>query len=119
MARGGVGVVRRRGIGFRVAPVEIESRDDAKIWIILNQFGRRNLSDDQKAMIADSARERRSKLRMAERAGNAGSVGGVGRPKQNSLSDNVSDIEKPKRDTRAEVARENKVPERKLRAAAI
>jgi hypothetical protein len=34
------------------------------------------------------------------------------------LSVNVSDKEQPKRDTRAEVAREPKLPERKPRAAA-
>jgi hypothetical protein len=35
-----------------------------------------------------------------------------------NTSVNVSDVSKPKRDTRAEIARETKVPERKLLAAA-
>jgi hypothetical protein len=70
-------------------------------------------------MIADSARERRSKLAVQERARKAGEAGGVGRPKDNSLGDNASTkLSEPKPRTREAVARENKIPERKLRAAA-
>lgn len=45
---------------------------------------RRNLTDDQRAMIADGARERRSKLRIQEHQVAAGKAGGRGRPKENS-----------------------------------
>ena len=36
-------ICTRLGIPFDTVAVEFESRDDAKIWIIENQFGRRNL----------------------------------------------------------------------------
>jgi hypothetical protein len=70
-------------------------------------------------MIANSARERRSKLTMQERARKGGETGGVGRPKENSLGDNASTkLSEPKPRTREAIARENKIPERRLRAAA-
>jgi hypothetical protein len=77
-----------------------------------NQLGRRNLSDDQETMIWESIRERRSKVRMQERAGKANDAK-YGRA---SLSETSTDRAKP--DSRAEVAREARIPERKLRAAA-
>jgi hypothetical protein len=64
-------------------------------------------------MIADDVQERRAKLAVAEKLQRARDVK-VGRT---SMSDNATDIE-PKRDTRAEVAKETKLRERKLRAAA-
>ena len=36
-------ICTRLGIPFDTVAIEFESRDDAKIWIIKNQFGRRNL----------------------------------------------------------------------------
>ena len=58
-------------------------------------------------MVAEGARERRSKLRMQERASQAGETGGRNHPKVSS-SDDVTDKLKtpqPKHDTRAEIAR--------------
>lgn len=83
-----------------------------------NQIGRRNLTDDQRAGIAERVRQRRSALATKERARAAGKTGGRNHPKF-SLSDTVSDklnAQKPKHDTRAAVAREAHVPERKVRA---
>jgi hypothetical protein len=45
-------ICRRRGITFKVKPVQIESRAHARVWIRFNQLGRRNLCDDQRAAIA-------------------------------------------------------------------
>jgi hypothetical protein len=50
------------GLPFRVAPIELESREHARLWIEENQLGRRNLTDDQRAMIAQAVMERRSAL---------------------------------------------------------
>ncbi len=66
-------------------------------------------------MVVEGARERRSKLTRSAQASKAGQVSGQVRRGAN-VSDNATDTLKPKRDTRAEVARETKVPERKLRA---
>jgi hypothetical protein len=60
-----------------------------------NQLGRRNLSDDQRAMV-EGARERRSKLIVIEKLQRARDVK-AGSP----MSVSVSDIERPKRDTHA------------------
>jgi len=107
-------ICSRLTIPFQTRTLEIKSRDRAKLWIEEHQAGRRNLGDDSKAMIWDSIRERRSKLRMQERAVSANES----KYKHPSLSDTLTDKDKPRHDTRAEVAREAKLPERKLRAAA-
>jgi len=107
-------ICSRLTIPFQTRTLEIKSRDRAKLWIEEHQAGRRNLGDDSKAMIWDSIRERRSKLAVAEKLERARSI----KAGKLSMSDNVSEIEKPRHDTRAEVAREAKLPERKLRAAA-
>ncbi len=60
--------------------------------------------------------ERRSRLRMAEQRAAISAKGVAARRGETTESVNVSDpVEKPKRDTRAEVAREVNIPERKLR----
>lgn len=45
-------ICKRHDIDFRVANIELEDRNSAKIWIIENQFGRRNLSNFQRAELA-------------------------------------------------------------------
>lgn len=59
-------ICRKLGLSFKTAPVEVIDRDDAKIWIIRNQFGRRNLALFTRAelvlrlepLLAAKARER-------------------------------------------------------------
>ena len=68
-------VCQRLGIPLKV-PVEIDlpSREHARLWIKENQLHRRNLTDDQRAIIADEIREERSRLaRGGEAATSAGS----------------------------------------------
>lgn len=114
-------ICRKENISFKTREVDLPSRDHALLWIETNQLARRNLTDDQRTTIALSILERRSAMAKRERASKAGRIGGNGRPKpttterQNNLSDTLSDKLKPKTDTRAEVAKEVKVPERKLR----
>jgi N6-adenosine-specific RNA methylase IME4/ParB-like chromosome segregation protein Spo0J len=113
-------ICRRLDIPLKPAvEIDLPSREHAKLWIRQNQLARRNLTDDQRAIIAAEVIEALSALRMAERAQKAGKAGGNGRPKQNSPSDNVVDelLKAPKLDTRAEVSRDTKLPERKLRYA--
>ena len=45
-------ICTRLGIKFDTVEVEFDSRDDAKIWIIENQFGRRNLQPYTKTNLA-------------------------------------------------------------------
>jgi N6-adenosine-specific RNA methylase IME4 len=110
---------RTHSIGFSVEPVKVESREHARLWIEENQLSRRNLTDDQRAMIANDVRERRSRLARSEQAKRAGKASGRSRRGWPNVSVNLSDtFEQRKRDTRAEIAREAKLSERKLRAAA-
>src|SRR5438094_2310346 len=113
-------ICTERGIDFRVQPIDLPSREHARLWIESNQLGRRSLTDDVRSVLALSVMERRSKLEMQERAREAGKAGGRGRPKEDSSkdtrSDKLSKKEKPKKNTRAAVAKQAKLPERKLRA---
>jgi N6-adenosine-specific RNA methylase IME4 len=112
-------ICTRLGLSFDVVQVAFADREAAALWIEENQVGRRNLSDDQRSVIADSIRERRSQAAVIAAASKAGRAGGRGR--KNSVEDNatstLSDDGKKGR-TRAAVAEELNVPERKLRAVA-
>lgn len=62
------------GIRFNIKKMDFDSREDAKRWIILNQFGRRNLSAYDrsvlalklKPMIAEQAKERQAQAGRGE-----------------------------------------------------
>lgn len=122
-------ICQREGIAFKTRDVTFPDRDRVKLWIETNQLGRRNLTDDQRTAIADSIRERRSNLIKKERSAKAGRESTNSyttdstRVKEKLLSDDVSDkkngatpsISIPKTDTRAAIAKEVKIPERKLR----
>ena len=45
-------ICSRLGLGFQTVQMEFETRDDATLWIIRNQFGRRNLTDYQRGILA-------------------------------------------------------------------
>lgn len=45
-------ICREHGIAFKTAEIGFGSKDAAKIWIIENQFGRRNLNSYQKSVLA-------------------------------------------------------------------
>lgn len=45
-------ICRRHGIEFKTEELDFDSRDDAKLWIVQNQLGRRNLTDFVKAELA-------------------------------------------------------------------
>jgi hypothetical protein len=91
----------------------------ALLWIDENQLGRRNHTEDQRAAVAYRVVEQRSAMAKKGRASAAGKTGGRNHPKV-SLSATPSDKlkRKKKSDTRSEVAKKAKVPERKLRAIA-
>lgn len=112
-------ICTRLCLPFDVVEVVFADREAAALWIEENQVGRRNLSDDQRSVIADSIRERRSKAARQVQAAEVGRKGGRGRKQthEDNVSSRVSDDGKTGR-TRAAVAEELKVPERKLRAVA-
>jgi len=45
-------ICQEKGIPFDKVEIELASRTDAKIWILKNQRGRRNLNESQRAMLA-------------------------------------------------------------------
>ncbi len=120
-------ICRRLGIAFRTQEVEFASRDHVKLWIETNQLGRRNLTDDQRAAIALSIQERRSELAKRERATKGGKATVESystdskRVTEERLLDTLSSKRQPATpvksttSTRAAVAKEAKIPERKLR----
>lgn len=123
-------ICQRRGIEFATVSKNFADRVDAMIWIRRNQLARRNLTDDQRSINAERLRQLESQKAKAERSAKGNAV------KYGSLSDNVADkeeketvdqravgaakeLEKPKRDTRKEMAESSGLPERKLKGAAL
>jgi hypothetical protein len=100
--------------GYETRNVVLASREHAKLWILEHQMGRRNvvLTDDQRAVMWNEIRELRSKVAQAEKLQKAREAK-AGAP----ISARPTEIAPAKKDTRAEVAKEAKLPENKLRQA--
>lgn len=45
-------IAQRHELEYETVDIQFESRDDAEAWIILNQFGRRNLSNYERSLLA-------------------------------------------------------------------
>lgn len=45
-------ICQKHGIKFKTEQIEFSDESDAKIWIIKNQFGRRNITDATRALLA-------------------------------------------------------------------
>lgn len=45
-------IAQRHGLEYETVDIQFESRDDAEAWIIQNQFGRRNLSNYDRSLLA-------------------------------------------------------------------
>jgi len=79
---------------------------------------RRNLTDDQRAIITDELIERQSKISIAQQRSIAGKAGGRGRPKKDSELDAPAKPLKQKPiQTRKELSKKAKVSERKVKKA--
>jgi len=89
--------------------IRLASQEHAKLWILQHQAGRRNLTDDQRAVVWNEIREQRSKIASEEGAAKARAA------KADSVK--LTESERPKRDTRAEIAKEARLSESKLRRA--
>lgn len=106
-------ICSENGVAFAVVEVRnLASREEAKLWILEHQAGRRNLNDDQRAVVWNDIREARSRLTVAEKMRKAREAKAVG-----PMSAESTDIEPDKTDTRKEIAAEAKLPESKLRQA--
>ena len=77
-------ICRRHGLPFRVKDIELSDRIAARIWIRWNQLGRRNLTDDQRAMQIAGLVEDVAAQSKHSRASTAGKAGGISRPRNSS-----------------------------------
>ena len=101
-------ICTHHNLPFKTEAMEFESELHVMLWIRMNQLGRRNLTDDQRAMIADAVAEIESRLRLSE----AGKKGGRGNKKP------LDAVAKGfKEGTRAKTAKAAKVSERKMKKA--
>lgn len=101
---------------FQTIEIEIEDRDHARLWIGTRQLGRRNLTDSQRAVIANEIREWRSDIAKKEKAAEAGKIKPLSNHKDNSEDTSSPKISPTKERTRIAVAKEAKIPERMVRA---
>jgi len=109
-------ICTRYEIKFKTQEIHFDNDQAAEIWILINQLSRRNLTDDQRAIITDELIERQSKVSIAKQRGIAGKAGGRGRPKlKNSGVDAPSTPLKER--VRTELSKKAKVSERKVKKA--
>jgi hypothetical protein len=101
------------GIGFKTKALSFPTIEAVKLWILEHQVGRRNLTDDQRAVIWNDIREQRAAVSRAAAIAKARDAKN-GAP----VEDNASPTGKPEKPrTLAAVVAESKVPERMLRKA--
>jgi 16S rRNA G966 N2-methylase RsmD len=110
-------IATRLGLPFDVRRLSFDNRDAAIEWMYQHQLGRRNLTDDQRATVAYQLQQQRSKIERQRRSEAANERRWAENPA--SLSDAASgkdQLPSPSPvDTRAAVAKEFKVSERKLK----
>jgi hypothetical protein len=106
-------ICQQHRIPFKVTHLDFAGRGAALQWTVLNQMGRRNLSDDQRAVLAARLRQvtsREAKRIRAQTAARAKNGNG------SSLLHTVCN-KQGKRNTRDETAQQCRVPRRKLERA--
>lgn len=104
------------GIGFKTKALSFPDIAAAKLWILEHQVGRRNLTDDQRAVIWNDIREQRAAVSRAAATAKARDAKANRADQAGPVEDNASPTE-PKPRTIETVAAESKIPERTLRKA--
>jgi hypothetical protein len=112
-------ICKTHDIPFSVTPIDIVSddREGVLVWIEQNQLGRRNLTDDQRAIVAGRLANRRAKISQKNKATEAAKAGGNGRKKSSLGNDALPKQKEPKERAAVAAAKEGRVPLRKVRAA--
>ena len=118
-------IAEKHGLSFKTTEIKLTDRDHAKLWIATHQLGRRNLTDDQRSTVSNDVREIRSEIEKKERAQKAASQPSektrLARPSSSVKSADklvsTKSLESTPKDTRKAVAKEAKLPERKIRQA--
>ena len=111
-------ICKQHNIPFGVTPIDIvsDNREGALLWIEQNQLGRRNLTDDQRAIVAGRLANRRAIISKKNKAKDAVNTR---EKKRNGISvnDALTEIKEPKDRAEKVAAKEAKVSVRKVRAA--
>ena len=115
-------IAEKHGLSFKTTEIELTDRDHAKLWIATHQLGRRNLTDDQRSTVSNDVREIRSEIEKKERAQKAAEIahkpiGNKGLSSSVKSADKLKPLESTPKDSRKSVAKESKLPERKIRQA--
>jgi len=67
-------ICNRHGLAYETTEIDLPDRESAKLWIELNQVGRRNLTTDQRTAVAYRIMQRRVAVSKKQRAAKAGSA---------------------------------------------
>jgi N6-adenosine-specific RNA methylase IME4 len=115
-------IAEKHGLSFKTTEIELADRDHAKLWIATHQLGRRNLTDDQRSTVSNDVREIRSEIEKKERAQKAAEIahkpiGNKGLSSSVKSADKLKPLKSTPKDSRKSVAKEAKLPERKIRQA--
>jgi N6-adenosine-specific RNA methylase IME4 len=105
-------ICSRHSLPYQIKKLNFADRTHVTAWVAENQLGRRNLTDDQRSMVADDLREARAKISLSEHAKTARAAQ-LGSGAKSAPGPKP----KPKKRVRAAVAQESKLPEKKLRHA--
>lgn len=93
-----------------------EDRNGALVWIEQNQVGRRNLTDDQRIIIAGRLAERKAEISRKIRAAEASKA--ASKKRKGDLGAEISpEVKEPKERVAVAVAKEAKVSVHKIKAA--
>jgi hypothetical protein len=103
-------IAEKNGLKFPTTEIELKDRDHAKLWIATHQLGRRNLTDDQRSIIANDVRESRSSIARSEQATQAIQA-------RHNPTSRLNQPTRKSEPTRKAVAKEAQLPERKIRLA--
>jgi len=103
-------ICQELGIGFRTKALSFLGIEAAKLWILEHQVGRRNLTDDQRAIIWNDIRQQRAAVSRAAAIVKAREA----KAAPGAVGDTLSPT---KARTIAAVVAESKIPERTLRKA--
>ena len=109
-------ICKEKNIDFETVSVELFARLDAKLWIMTNQLSRRNLTDDQRAMIVAEIAVVEVEISKRERA-KAGGHAKHGTTPESCSEDNMSPKQTSNDRVREKTAKRSGLPERKIRNA--
>lgn len=109
-------ICEKHGLSFGQTPIALDSREEALLWIEQNQLGRRNLTDDQRIIIAGRVAERKAEISRKIRAQEAANT--REKKRKGDLGVETSpEIKTPKERAAVAAAREAKVSVHKVKAA--